>query len=299
MNSTTTEPRPDNIIRLRDGRILAYAEYGDPHGLPVMLFHGHPGSRLEGQLTHAAALRHGVRIIVPDRPGYGLSDFKPNRAIADWPDDVLDLAGALGLGRFAVGGISGGGPYAAVCALRIPERLTAVAILSGVGPIDAPGATEGMMRTSAIGFALTRRAPILSRLMLGAMAWAARRDPEGTMGRLERSMPEPDARILQDPGVRAAFEADLLEAFHQGARGAAHDFVLYSKPWGFRLQDIAMEVDLWQGEQDRNVPPAMGRYQAGLIPNCNARFVPGEGHLLALSHADEIMQTMVRKSKAS
>jgi len=55
-------PRPDNVVRLRDGRILGYAEYGDPTGRPAFLFHGTPGSRLEGAIAHdvAGALSCGL-----------------------------------------------------------------------------------------------------------------------------------------------------------------------------------------------------------------------------------------------
>jgi len=106
------------VLRLNDGRLLGYAEFGDPGGTPVMFFHGFPGSRLEGALGHEAAERAAVRMICIDRPGMGLSTFQPGRRMLDWPADVAALADALGIGRFAVGGVSGGGPYAAVCALR-------------------------------------------------------------------------------------------------------------------------------------------------------------------------------------
>ena len=101
---------------LPDGRSLGYAAYGDPQGKPLFFFHGFPSSRLEAQFTEGVAGRLGARIIAIDRPGFGRSDFKKERRIRDWPDDVLALADALGIDRFAVLGVSGGGPYAAACA---------------------------------------------------------------------------------------------------------------------------------------------------------------------------------------
>ncbi len=100
-----------------------------------------------------------------DRPGYGLSDFKPGRTFLDWPADVTELAAALGIDRFGVAGISGGGPYAAVCASAIPQRLTGTYIISGVGPFDTPGATDGMSRQNKILFWLGRRAPSLGGVL--------------------------------------------------------------------------------------------------------------------------------------
>ena len=130
-----TEPRTDNILRLADGRRLSYAEYGDPDGEPVILLHGNPGSRLFYGLIPGAPFRAGLRLICPDRPGYGQSDFFPRgRGVEDYPDDVTALADALGLDRFAIFGASGGGPYALACAWKIPHRLTAIGVFASIGP---------------------------------------------------------------------------------------------------------------------------------------------------------------------
>ena len=110
----------DKTLLLRNGRKLAYAEYGDPDGCPVMLFHGNPSSRLSWGLIPGSPFRPHVRLIAPDRPGFGRSDFQPGRRLLDWPDDVCELADALELNRFAVLGVSGGGPATLACAWKIP-----------------------------------------------------------------------------------------------------------------------------------------------------------------------------------
>lgn len=260
-------------LELADGRVLGYAEYGDPKGQPLFHFHGHPGSRLEAQLAHGEAERGGVRIIAFDRPGYGLSDFKPRRKLLDWPDDVVEAADALGIERFAVVGASGGGPYALACAYKIPDRLTAVGIVSGFAPLDAPEATVGMRRQNRIAFRLTRYVPQVARLAMWAMARQVR-------------------RILSRPEVKEAFLDIVVEAFRAGGRGPAWDTVAIARAWGFRLEDIEMPVHLWQGEEDLLVPPSMGRYQTEAIPNCRATFYPGEGHLLVVDHMREIREAL-------
>ncbi len=285
--------KPDNILRLTDGRLLGYGEYGDPEGKPLFFFHGMPGSRLEAQLGHEAANELGVRLIAPERPGYGLSDFKARRTFLDWPQDVVELADALNVERFAVGGVSGGGPYVAACAFKIPERLTAAGIVSGVGPFQAPGATGGMSRQNRLIFGAARRLPWLVNGLYWAMAQGARRLGDRAVSAMMRSMPEPDKAVLARPEIRAVFVEDAVESFRPGGRGAAWEAVMYARPWGFRLEDIAMEVHLWQGEEDVNVPPSMGRYQAGAIPRCQATFYPGEGHLLLVDHMEEILGSLV------
>jgi pimeloyl-ACP methyl ester carboxylesterase len=128
--------KTDQQITLAAGRMLGYSEYGDPDGKPVFYFHGAPGSRIEWPLYDDAAWaeQYQARFYAVDRPDIGMSDFQPGRKLGDWSDDILQLANKLGLDRFAVWGYSGGGPYAAVCPLKIPSRLTKVVIVSCVGP---------------------------------------------------------------------------------------------------------------------------------------------------------------------
>ncbi|MCP4936236.1 MAG: alpha/beta hydrolase, partial [bacterium] len=138
--------RMSQQIKLRNGRKLGYAEYGSPEGTAVIYFHGFPSSRLDWQLfnDNDMLVELNARIIAPDRPGYGLSDFTRHRKIADWSEDVVALADALKIERFAVLGISGGGPYAAACAFGIRERLVKVGIVCGMGPPNAPGVADGV-----------------------------------------------------------------------------------------------------------------------------------------------------------
>jgi len=281
-------------LRLEDGRLLGYAGYGDPEGWPIFYFHGFPGSRLEAQLADRVAARMGIRLIALDRPGFGLSDFKPRRTIFEWPDDVVKIADALGINRFATIGVSGGGPYAAACALKIPQRLTAVAIVCGLGPLDTPNGTDRMIRTNHLIFFLGRRLPWLAKISLWRIAYQVRRNPEGTLRRMIVALPDPDKAVLARPEVKTAMKDNVVEAFRGGSRGAACELLLYTRPWGFLLEDIATRVNLWHGEQDVSVPPTMGQYQARTIPNCRAIFYPGEGHFsLVINHMEEVLSGLL------
>ncbi len=159
--------RDDNILKLPDGRQLGYAEYGDPEGKPVFLFHGTPNSRLLYGLMPDCPFRPGLHLIAPDRPGYGLSDFyPPGHSIVDYPDDIVVLANALGIDKFAVFGASGGGPPALACAWKIPERLTAVGLWGSEGPFTSES-SEGMKPGPRMAFRLSSRAPWIPRLQMG------------------------------------------------------------------------------------------------------------------------------------
>jgi pimeloyl-ACP methyl ester carboxylesterase len=284
-----------STLQLEDGRLLGYAIYGDPEGQPVFYFHGFPGSRLEARLADRVAAQLKVRLIAVDRPGFGLSDFKPRRTIFDWPDDVIQIADALGITRFATVGVSGGGPYAAVCALRIPERLTAAAIVCGLGPLDTPNSTHRMIRNNHLLFLLGRRLPWLARISLWRTSYQVRRNPERMLGRIMGALPDPDRAVLARPEVKTTIRDNIVEAFRGGSSGAAHELLLYTRGWGFFLKDIALRVDLWHGEEDRSVPPTMGKYQAEAIPNCRAIFCPSEGHFsLAINRTEEILSGLLK-----
>ena len=168
------ESSTQRYITLPDGRRLAYAEYGDPLGIPVVYCHGFPGSRLEAALFHDTAKQGGVRVISADRNGLGDSDYLPNRTMLDWPDDVAAMADALGLDRFHLLGVSGGGPYALACAYRIPERLKGLALVCPLGPLDQPDLLWAMRWPALFSFTSMREIPFLSRSFLrtAVVPWA-------------------------------------------------------------------------------------------------------------------------------
>jgi pimeloyl-ACP methyl ester carboxylesterase len=278
-------------IRLQDGRSLGYAEYGDPGGKPVFFFQGTPSSRLlHPDESITAAL--GARLIMLDRPGFGLSSFQPGRRLLDWPNDVVDVAGQLGFERFAVVGISGGGPYVAACARRIPERLVAAAMVSSMAPVDVPGSTKGMPPIRRAGAYIGRHTPRLVR----PLVWLTsnpRRDPDRFFKRNTAHNPLADQELLARPEFRDMLMASYAEATRAGIQGYAWEVRIIARPWGFRLKDIPIEVHLWHGEEDTSTPLAMARYMAGAIPRCRARFLPGEGHFLLFTHWGEILTTLL------
>jgi pimeloyl-ACP methyl ester carboxylesterase len=283
-------PAEDGVLLLADGRRLGYAQYGRPAGEPIFYFHGHPGSRLEGRFAHSAAAAAGYLVIALDRPGLGLSDALPGRALTDWPADVAEAADKLGFSRFCVAGASGGGPYALACAWRLPGRVSRVAVISGVGPYQVRGITRGMRWQNRVGFQFGSRWPALAGVLMKSMRRSVIDQPERTIDALARAMSPADAAIVRRPEVRAVLIADLVEAFRRGSDGATHDMVLLGRPWGFSLGEIEPEVYLWQGEADTLVPPATGRYLAQQIPRCRATMLPGEGHLLIIDRMADLIE---------
>lgn len=277
-------------VVLRDGRRIGYAESGDPDGLPLLWFPGTPGSRYSSPADEGATAAAGVRLVCVERPGFGVSDFLARRQILDWPSDAVQIADALGIDRFAIAGMSGAGPYLAACAHEIPERLTAVGLISCIGPLGPEG--------------MTRNMPLYRRGVLRVVASASRvasyaaelnllgRNPEKLYRRMTRGLSAVDRAILARPEVWDRQVASAAEAVRCGGRGFVRELILVTQPWGFRLCDIDIEVHMWHGGQDRSTPIEMGRYMAEQIPSCTTAFFPDEGHFLIYDRWSEIVSTL-------
>jgi pimeloyl-ACP methyl ester carboxylesterase len=284
--------RPDLQVKLADGTDVGYAEVGDPDGHPVLHLHGTPGSRLEVSFP---ALRHaaedlGIRVIAPERPGMGLSTFR-RLTILDYPQLVGSFADALGLERFAVTGVSGGGKYACACAWGLPERVTGVALVSSTCSSDSPGAKATWNREDRLVYPLADRAPWMVRLMFAKFTRDVRRDPTSLFSMFEKLGPA-DQEVLAREDFRQALSRDLTEVFRQGGRGLAHDYTLEARPWGVPLDKIQVPIEIWCGDDDRVVSPQASRILADALPQANTHFVPGEGHfLMASTHAKDILQS--------
>ncbi len=289
-----TSNTTDKVLSLRDGRALGYAEYGDPSGKPVFFFHGLPGSRRQRHPDDSIAIELGAHIIAIDRPGYGLSDFQPGRKLLDWPGDVAQLADWLKIDQFSAIGLSGGGPYLLACAYKIPERISSATVISGMGPIDDPEATKGMLPSMRLGLGIAPRVPWgFVRLALDPVAKMVSRNPAGAKKFVPSSAPEADKKAFARSDIQEVDRQDLVEAYRNGAQGAFWEVVTLASPWGFRLEDINKKIHLWHGEEDTTVPPHMGRYVARTLPDCEPRFYAGEGHMLMYNYWREILTAAV------
>jgi pimeloyl-ACP methyl ester carboxylesterase len=260
-----------------------------------MLFHGLPGSRLAWGLLPGDPFPPGLRIIAPDRPGYGNSDPKPGRTLLDWADDVIALADRLGLGRFSIVGVSGGGPGALACACKIPRRLVRVGVVAGAAPTNAPGVFTGMSGVNRFFMRLAWRAPWLSRLNTRLLASVIRRNPGRYIDAVQRKVHIVDRAILARPGIRDLLVRDFAEALREGGQGMSDDMAAnHGRPWGFALDRIETKVLFWYCALDRSVPPAMGRYLGRAVPGSEFHLVRDAGHLWILLHLGEVLCRLMR-----
>jgi len=283
----------DQTIKLADGRALGYAEFGDPSGTPVLFFHGFPASRLEGIALDTPARAVGVRLIAPDRPGFGLSDPKRGRSFSNWPDDVIQLAVHLGIYDFAVLGTSGGSPYVVACADRIPERLTAAGIVSGISPLHNRAVRLTMNPDQRRMFVSVARVPGLARRIFARNMQEVQADFPSLLKRMAEERPEVDRSILERPDVKDMLRTNLTEVFRQGVAGAVQELALYPGSWHLTLKKIAYPFQIWQGREDVITPPSMAEELASLLPHTLTRWYTNEGHSLLFARSEEILRQLV------
>lgn len=284
----------NETITLPDGRTLGFAQYGDPNGKPLIFFHGTPSSRYLRHPDNDRTASLNVRLITVDRPGFGISDHQPGRTLLDWPDDVEVLADKLGLNHFSVAGISGGGPYSAACAYKLPHRISKAGIINGVGPTDVDGHLKGLYSSRKTAVRVARKAPWLLRPLIWLLQ-NPQRNTEKYFQKIVNQSSQPDRDILNQPAFKSMFLRSWKEGTRIGFRGFTRDGIIFSRPWGFQLNDIKTSVYIWHGDQDKSTPLSMAQYMADQIPDCQLRIIAGKGHFLMFDHWDEILLTLTNR----
>lgn len=284
------------ILSLASGAHVAFSEYGDPKGTPVIFCHGWPSSRTMAELTHEAALDLGVRIISPDRPGIRDSKFHPNRTLLDWPPLLREFAAHLHLEKFKLLAISGGAPYAYAAAREMPERVEAIAVVSGAPPIAELEDRSGLLSLYNRMLGLHASRPELLRFLFHvARPFASIKLPLRVRPLLLKILQPCDANVLRDSkSFDACFES-ARQAWRSSAAGVMTDAEIYAKPWGFSLEEVHVPVRLWHGKKDRTFSFRLAEQIAMRLPNCEFQLVEGAGHYsLPIRHTHEILADLIR-----
>jgi pimeloyl-ACP methyl ester carboxylesterase len=288
-------PRVEGAVCLGDGRRIDFAEYGPAGGRPVLWFPGTPGGRRQiPPDVRAAASERGIRLVALERPGVGASSTHAYASILDWADDVEECADQLGIDRFGLVGLSGGGPYVLACAHRLPERVVAGAIIGSVAPSRGEDAAEG----GAV--ALTARFNPFLRAMrepLSLGLWAAVRVLRPVASQafdlFVRFSPSGDREVLASPGMKEMFTDDLLHASRRQFGAPILDLVLFGRDWGFSPRDVLVPMYFWHGDEDYIVPVAHGRHLAALVPGAQLHVQLGGAPLANLALGVEVLDTVL------
>lgn len=289
-----TRPYRHGRAKLRDGRTIAFAEFGAEGGRPIFWFHGTPGARTQlPPDAPAEAGKRGFRIIGVDRPGFGHSSHSSRRTILSWADDMHQLADHLDVDRFAMIGLSGGGPYVLACAHEMPGRVIAGVSLGGVGPTDgsdgAPGYAHALLRLAMRGMPLMR-GPL--GIALSIAVQPMRPFAGAGIELYKRFGPVTDRPVFEIPEFKQMFAEDIVISTSYGLRGPVGDVALFCRPWGFSPADIRVPIRIWHGDADLIVPLSHSEHLAEIIPDSELRVVPDLGHFAGFVNAPEVLDTI-------
>ncbi len=290
--------REDVFVRANGDRV-AFNEYGDASGKPVIFCHGWPSSRIMAELTDEAARELRVRIISPDRPGIAGSSLAPNRKLLDWPPLVRELADFLRLADFRMLAISGGAPYAYAAAYGIPERVRAIAVASGaphIAELDNHADLLALYRWLLL--ANAKLPPRISRWgFRAARPFLSLRPPRRSRRLLLQLLQSCDAESLRDERAFDACFESQRRAWETSADGVLADAEIYANPWGFSLREIRVPVCLWHGDRDRSFSAAIAKATAAQLPNCSLRIIQDAGHYSTpIRHMHEILADLISVS---
>ncbi|KAJ5443944.1 uncharacterized protein N7458_007816 [Penicillium daleae] len=307
LQDPSLQARHQQSVKLSDGRVLGYAEFGSLNNdaTTILSFHGWPGSRLESAIFHSAASELDVRIIGIDRPGIGLSSPQPKRKLLDWPADVRELVRHLKLERYFIIGVSAGGPHALACAHEPAENE-----LLGVGIVSSPGpwalGTKGLRIDLKVTLNAVAYAPWLVRYIMNSkfVKFAQDSDPtklDQMMKSQMKKMPSADLAFAEKyPEKMDIMIAAVRESFKQGANTNVRDGQMLTSEWGFDLQKIKVQkVLIWHGTEDLNVPVSRGRYLAEHIPRAVLKEYEGDTHVTIHEHAAEMLRDLITISSGN
>jgi pimeloyl-ACP methyl ester carboxylesterase len=277
---------PEFHVELADGRRLQVTTEGDPGNPLVIIQHGSPGGAVLHPGWFDSAARHGLRLAVYARPGYGTSTRRAGRRVVDAAVDAAAVADALGAQRFLTWGMSGGGPHALACAALLPDRVVAAASLAGVAPYDAEALDflAGMGEGNIAEFALVvdEGEAGIRPLATQELAALSRASVDELVAQMAPHLSAVDAKLMRDE-FGPTLSAQVRDGGRVSPDGWIDDDLAFVEPWGFDLGSIRVPVLICQGRQDQMVPLGHGHWLAEHVPGATGWFGDDDGHLTMIT----------------
>jgi pimeloyl-ACP methyl ester carboxylesterase len=288
------EERP---VEVGGGRVLLVRQAGDPHGRPLVWFHGTPGSRMEPAFAADLCAELGIRVIGFDRPGYGGSPTTPF-SLSSIAHDTAAVADTLGIETFATTGHSGGGPFSLACAALLGDRIIRAGSMSGAAPFqEVPELLDLLDANDTLALSkLPDEDAAAAQFAVGFEPFRAlaRASDEEILETYRAILSPHDGELLHQPSVGGAIVSVVRTALVLGTEGGGWDNVAWVGPWGFDLAAIACPVNLWYGGDDPLVPAMVGPWLEERIPGATLVLRHDDGHLGVMEHTREILETLAQ-----
>lgn len=290
MNSPTSVNAAEGVIVLSDGRRIGYRIDGDPAGSPVLALHGTPGSRRKFERASDAATACGLALVSVDRWGYGISDQPAAVGLAAFAEDMCAVMAVLGWHRFAVLGVSGGGPFAVAVAAVLGRQATALALVAPVGEMVGARVQGVRMRPlHRFCFHWLASQPNAVRAIFALFGGLLAVSPRAAIALATARAASCDKAIMRDPGAAAHLAATFSDGMAVSVVGPAIDLAVFRRQWDIDPADVTCPSRLWLGREDRNVPLESAARLARHIPECSLVTLEGAGHYWIVANAAEVL----------
>jgi len=279
-------------MTLQDGRLLGYADTGPRSGTPLFLMHPSTGSRLHHHPDETILFENKIRLITPDRPGFGLSDPNPTASILNYADDLCELADNLGLDKFSLTSYGGGAPYALACSVTLSQRVLQTILISPVSPFGDKSLFSTNKRLGKLAFHF----PSAARPILKFMTRSLLIDPAGYYKQVYGHACESDVAGFSEPEVTDGILLAMREGMRQGPTALSNDLQLISQDWGIDFSHVTQPITIWHGTLDQHVPIEAVRQLHQALGNASLTEIKEHGHLVIYYCWREILNTIKKEN---
>jgi pimeloyl-ACP methyl ester carboxylesterase/DNA-binding CsgD family transcriptional regulator len=274
----TMDVRPDipprRIVTLDDGRRLAYREYGNPRGKPVIAFHQWFAASMLSVGGAEAAKDSGLRLIVFDRPGFGQSTPVAPYAFEGVARDAFALADRLQIMRLRLFGMAPGVSFAMAAAALSPARVEKVALAAPRFP-TAPGAQK--RRAIQRYYLALLRHPWIMRSLFSTLRSGTGERIAAAILRHGTSESAADRAQVAKPAIARAILAQAFDAHEMSTDGLAAELELFSRQQLPDARDVKCPIAVWHGEEDPVTPLAQCRQAFAQVPDEDFHVVKNAG----------------------
>ena len=296
MNKAWDDEYTEGRLSVRDGRTVAWTDWGDPHGRPLLRLPGTPGSRWAVRADTSVWSQRGLRVVTTERPGFGASSRLPGRGFREHADDLAEILDHLRIDRVHLYGSSGAAPHELALCQYHPDRVAAATVVSGSAPL-LPEEVEEMTPHNAESYRMIRRGArdelvdVLTPLRDQMLA-----DPMNAMAGLMATASPADLAVMTDPDFRAVGVRSVREAIGQGIDGWIDEGTALYGTWpDLNPGDLRTSLTWYHALEDRLVPISAARQLADQIPGTHFIEWRDAGHLTAYHLESEILDELLAR----
>ncbi|MES2667135.1 MAG: helix-turn-helix transcriptional regulator [Pseudomonadota bacterium] len=281
-------------MRLATGRRLAWIEFGDPAGAPVLFMHLDFGLIRWPAAAEQTARARGMRVIVPVRAGYGRSDLhgKGTDHLTGVTLDYGAVLDHLGVRAAAVICLGADLRFAMNLSLLRPDLVTGIVGCACQLPLRTAAQYDRMDKWQRFILANARYAPkVLPFLVQAGFSLARRLGKEAFFAQVNGGSPA-DMATFALPDVRAAMLAGsdvcLTQAW-SAHQAFTRECIGSERDWSGVVRATKVPVVLLQGDQDPQTPMLTVQELMVDFPHLDIRFLPGTGQLLFFARWPQVL----------